>query len=99
MSGIRIRVGAALDSSALNVFDPLEKRAAQAARNIQKSLNEGLDGKGPVRAAKLTGDALDRELDPNGEQDGPRSGARGAGHHERGGAGDPPARAPRREGR
>ena len=63
MSTVKIRVGAALDSSALRIFDPLEKRAAQAAKNVQKSLNEGVDGRGPTRTAKATGDALDRELE------------------------------------
>lgn len=62
MPGIRIKVGASLDSNALRVFDPLEKRAAQAGKTIQKALNGSGGGDGAVRAAASTGAKLDREL-------------------------------------
>ena len=63
MAGIRIKVGASLDSNALSVFQPLEKAAERARQNIQKNLNAGLDGRASVRTARTTGDALDRELE------------------------------------
>jgi hypothetical protein len=63
MSGIRIRIGAALDAGVLLIFVPIEKRAEQAGKNIQRSLNASMDGKQATRNAKQTGDALDRELD------------------------------------
>lgn len=63
MAGVRIRVGASLDSSALKVFEPLEQRAARASKNIQKSLNTAVDGRSVVAGAKHTADALEHELD------------------------------------
>lgn len=38
---IRIRVGASLDSGALSVFDPIEKRSQRAGETVARNLNKG----------------------------------------------------------
>lgn len=64
MPSIRIRVGASLDAGALTIYQPLEKAAEKARKNIDRSLNEAAKGPEKVRkAAKSSGDALEHELE------------------------------------
>lgn len=64
MAQIKIRVGAALDSSALTVFQPLVKAAERARKDIQKSLDSAAKEPDKIRrASKSSGDALIREVE------------------------------------
>jgi hypothetical protein len=57
VSDIRIKIGAALDSSAQTVLDPLKKTADRARDAISKAIKQGTSGFGPFRSsAKAAGD-------------------------------------------
>lgn len=64
MPSIKIRVGASLDAGALTIYQPLEKAAEKARKNIDRSLNEASKGtKKLERQAKSDADKLEHELE------------------------------------
>lgn len=64
MASIKIKVGAALDANALAVFQPLEKAADRARRNIERALNAaGASGTKAPRQIATSWEKLERELE------------------------------------